>query len=41
MNEYISLEPNDMAAQVILKRIDYYKKTPPENWDGVCKMDVK
>ena len=41
MNEYISLEPNDMAAQVILKRIDYYKKTPPENWDGVCKMEVK
>jgi len=41
MQKYLEIEPDDLAAQIIIKRIEHYKNTPPVNWDGVCKMEVK
>ncbi len=41
MNKYLELNPDDLAAKIIIKRIEHYKNSPPENWDGVCKMEVK
>ncbi|HPN39139.1 MAG TPA: adenylate/guanylate cyclase domain-containing protein [Melioribacteraceae bacterium] len=41
INNYLEILPEDLAAITIKKRIEYYKNTPPDNWDGVCKMEFK
>lgn len=41
MKQYLKIVPNDLAAQTIIKRIEHFKVNPPQNWDGVCKLEIK
>ncbi len=37
----LSLNPNDRLSQIYIERCEYLKKNPPENWDGVWRLDTK
>ena len=39
--EIFKLWKLDPTLKIFLERIDYMIKNPPENWDGVCKFEVK
>lgn len=34
-------EQNDTASKVMMERCNYLMKSPPENWEGILKLDVK
>ena len=37
----LAAHPKDKLSEIYIERCDYMKANPPENWDGIWKLESK